>query len=137
MKTAAVWIEGGKLYCFVQRMNPGPSVLVVMNNWNRSNARSGEVTAAGLKERVDDVVRTQQQLAATINIQNGRSRAEALKAYARSDIARARHSFGLLDSKDLRDTLQRFPSFLRDGLARRGCSGLWRAFLFGLGESGF
>ena len=85
MKTAVVWMDGGKLYCFTQIINPGPSVLTLMHQWKKGHWLQ-EVTAAELKQRVDDVIQTQKELALVIQIQDAGIRARELKAYTRSDI---------------------------------------------------
>ena len=36
-KASVVWINGGQLYCFIQVMNPGPSILQVMSSYSEES----------------------------------------------------------------------------------------------------
>jgi len=75
MKASVIWIDSGKLYRFQQEVNPGPSILV-----------PGDLSEATLRERVVEVDRIQQQLAAALNVQDGQARAELLKPCVRSAV---------------------------------------------------
>jgi hypothetical protein len=79
MKSSVVWVNGSRLYRFIQTMNPGPSTL---QPWSMS--------AGKLRERVAQVVQAEQQLTDVSRVKDGRERAAALKLYVRSDILPAR-----------------------------------------------
>jgi len=94
MKTAAVWIDGATLYCFVQTMNPGPSVLVrcpPRYEWDKTKAEWKEtaMTPAALRERVDHVIRVQSELKTAIQTEDPASRTEQLRTFVRSDVGPA------------------------------------------------
>lgn len=78
MKSSVVWIDGSSLYRFIQ-MDPGPSTL-----------QPFDVQEEKLRERVEQVIQTQQRLTDIIQVKNGAERAVALKPYLRSDILPAR-----------------------------------------------
>ena len=73
MKTSVAWIEESQAYAFVQRMNPGPSLLVPLH-----------FSEGDLKAQVSDVVQTQEALANTVATTNLSQRAEALKPFISS-----------------------------------------------------
>jgi len=79
MKSSVVWIDGSRLYRFIQTVNPGPSTL---QPWDMTEGR--------LRERVAQVVQLEQQLTDVVRIKDGAERADALKPYVRSDILPAR-----------------------------------------------
>ena len=79
MKSTVVWIDGSRLYRFIQTMNPGPSAL---QPW--------DIPEGKLRERVAEVVQVEQQLTDVIRIKDGAERAAALEPYMRSDILPAR-----------------------------------------------
>jgi hypothetical protein len=79
MKSSVVWIDGSRLYRFIQTTNPGPSTL---QPWNMPEGK--------VRERVAQVVQVEQQLTDVIRIKDGAERAVALKPYVRSDILPAR-----------------------------------------------
>ena len=79
MKSSVVWIDGSRLYRFVQTMNPGPSTL---QSWNMPDGK--------LRERVAQVVLLEQELTDVIRIEDCAERAAALKPYVLSDILPAR-----------------------------------------------
>jgi hypothetical protein len=79
MKSSVVWIDGSRLYRFIQTMNPGPSTL---QSWNMPEGK--------LRERVAQVVQVEQELTDVIRIKDGAERAATLKPYLRSDIQPAR-----------------------------------------------
>ena len=80
MKASAVWIDGGRLYCFIQVMNPGPSILQVMSSYSEES----------LKKRVSEVGRTQEQMKVTLAAPEGEERARLLKPFVHSDLSPAR-----------------------------------------------
>jgi hypothetical protein len=73
MQVSMAWIENGQTYAFVQRMNPGPSLLVPLH-----------LSESEMKTQVQDVVQTQATLATTIAITNLAQRADALKSFVSS-----------------------------------------------------
>lgn len=75
MKASAIWIDGGRLYCFQQVINPGPSILTIC-----------DVSLTKLKDRVAEIDRIQKELAAAVNEGDGGTRAEHLKPYVRSAV---------------------------------------------------
>jgi hypothetical protein len=79
MKASVVWIDGDRMYCFTQLINPGPSVL---SEWSISEEK--------LRNRVAKINRIQEQMTAAASAENGQERAERLKAYVHSDIRPAR-----------------------------------------------
>jgi hypothetical protein len=80
MKASAVWINGGRLYCFIQVMNPGPSILQIMSSYSEES----------LKKRVSEVTRTQEQMKLVLAVPEGEERAGLLKPYVHSDVFQAR-----------------------------------------------
>ncbi len=78
MKYSTVWIENGKVYCFMQIMNPGDPVIV------------GAGTEAELKTQVDCVVSTQTGLNTALAITDLAARAESLEPFAKDSIGWAR-----------------------------------------------
>jgi len=74
MKFSTAWIENGKVYCFIQIMNPGDSVLVSL----------GPETE--LKSEVDCVVSTQIGLNTALAIPDAAARAESLEIFAKDSI---------------------------------------------------
>ena len=93
MKTAAVWIDGETLYCFVQIVNPGPSVLVKFSSfeWSRTRSKWEEtaMTIASLRTRADHVVQIQRELRTAVQIEDVVARAEQLRTFARSGVGPA------------------------------------------------
>jgi hypothetical protein len=77
MKYSTVWIENGKVYCFIQVMNPGDSVLVSL----------GPETE--LKTEVDCVVSTQIGLNTALAVTDVAARAESLEPFAKDSISSA------------------------------------------------
>jgi hypothetical protein len=80
MKASAVWINGGRLYCFTQVTNPGPSILQIMSSYSEES----------LKRRVSEVTRTQEQMKLVLAAPEGEERARLLKPYVHSDVSPAR-----------------------------------------------
>jgi hypothetical protein len=80
MKASAVWINGGRLFCFTQLMNPGPSILQIMSSYSEES----------LRKRVSEVSRTQRQMKSVLAAPEGEERAGLLKPYVHSDISQAR-----------------------------------------------
>ena len=74
MNTSVIWIEGEKLFAFMQMINPGPSELV---EYGESETK---IKAAVLK-----IIKEQNALHAAIVIANKLKRAEALRSFANSD----------------------------------------------------
>lgn len=83
MKTSVLWIDGSQVYCFIQLMNPGPSVLLEC-----------PISEQKVRDRVIEVGNAQQELVESVAESDGVLRAERLKAYVQSDIFPAR-SFAL------------------------------------------
>lgn len=75
MKASAVWIDAGQLYSFQQVMNPGPSILVML-----------DISLQKMNEPVAEINRIQKELAAVASIGNGGARAESLKPHVSSDV---------------------------------------------------
>ena len=75
VKYSTVWIEKGKVYWFVQVINPGPSVLI-----------SGGVTDEEMKSKVLHVLNTQTSLNAALAIPDLKTRAEGLEPFAQDSI---------------------------------------------------
>jgi surface antigen-like variable number repeat protein/PBS lyase HEAT-like repeat-containing protein len=87
IKYSTVWIDKGKTYCFVQVINPGPSVLV---NCGRE---------AELKPEVSRVIGIQNGLQAALAIVDPATRAQSLEPFAQEELfhARKRAMKGLID----------------------------------------
>jgi hypothetical protein len=85
MKASVLWIDGSQVYCFIQLMNPGPSVLF---EWHISEQK--------VRDRIIEVADAQRELAASVGESDGALRAERLKPYVKSDIFPAR-SFALVE----------------------------------------
>jgi hypothetical protein len=79
MKASVVWMNGSRLYRFIQMENPGPSTV---EPWDMSEA--------DLRARVSRVIGTQRELTRIAAIEDGATRAEALRSYLRSGIQPAR-----------------------------------------------
>ena len=73
MQVSMAWIEDGQAYAFVQRMNPGPSLLFPLH-----------LSESEMKSQVADVVQTQTAFGNTIAISNLEQRANALKLFVSS-----------------------------------------------------
>ena len=67
---STVWIEKGEVYCFIQQMNPGPSLL----------CKSG-YTETALRNEISDVRATQEALTGAIAIADPGLRALSLKPF--------------------------------------------------------
>jgi hypothetical protein len=80
MKASAVWINGGRLYCFIQVMNPGPSILQVMSSYSEES----------LKKRVSEIARTQERMKLVLAAPEGEERARLLKPFVHSEVSPAR-----------------------------------------------
>lgn len=125
MKSSVVWIDGSRLYRFIQTTNPGPSTL---QPWD-------DLSEEKLREHVAEVVRVEQELTGMVQIKNSALRAAALKPYVRSDIQPARNFAeeelgkcgpqaipviqGILDDEDFSDFSQESSSIVK-ALARAG-----------------
>jgi len=82
MKVSALWIDGGKGYCFTQWMNPGPSAL--SGCW-QSPAMSSDVGV--LTARIQRVLQVQKHLAETMALKNHpEARADRLGRIALGDV---------------------------------------------------
>jgi len=90
MKTAAVWIEGTKVYCFQQLVNPGPSFLFPVFAYEEDGDNSKwkliKMTVTDLRTRVDHVIEVQQQLRTAVQVKDPHARAEQLRNYVQSDV---------------------------------------------------
>lgn len=87
MRYSTVWIDKGKAYCFVQIMNPGPSVLVGCGN------------EAELKTEVSRVLSIHDGLHAALAIADLEARAQSLEPFAKEEffLAHDRAFKGLID----------------------------------------
>lgn len=79
MKYSTVWVEKGKLNWFVQKMNPGRSLLSSIG-----------ISEAELKTEVSSVLSTQNALNAALAITDPATRAGGLEPFAQHKIYRAR-----------------------------------------------
>jgi hypothetical protein len=84
MKVSALWIDGGKAFCFQQRRNPGPSALSPCVG---RPARSSDV--AEFTVRIQEVLQAQRGLAETLALKDVDVRAERLGSIALSDVYQA------------------------------------------------
>lgn len=84
MKVSALWIDGGKAFCFQQRMNPGPSELSPCVRWP---VRSSDV--AVFTVRIQEVLQAREDLKDTLAMTNVDVRAERLGSTALSDVYEA------------------------------------------------
>jgi len=84
MKVSAVWIDGGKAFCFQQWMNPGPSALSECGGWQVTSA---DVAVLAMRIRV--VLQVQQDLARTLALEDPEWRAQRLGRIAMGDIYEA------------------------------------------------
>jgi hypothetical protein len=81
MKVSVLWIDGGKGFCFQQRMNPGPSAL---SQCMHRPARSSGV--AVFTVRIQEVLQAQSDLAQTLALKNEDARAQRLGRIALGDV---------------------------------------------------
>ncbi len=81
VKYSTVWIERDKVYCFIQIMNPGPSLLC-----------STQMTDASLRKLNNDVTSEQTALNAAAAMADPVTRAECLKPFIHSSIHLAREA---------------------------------------------
>lgn len=79
MNVSMAWVEQGKMFAIVQRMNPGPSELVPLVQ-----------TEAAFKTRVLESVQTQDSLAKTEAIHDLNQRAESLRPFVTNKLWYAR-----------------------------------------------
>lgn len=79
IKYSAVWIEKDQLYCFIQVMNPGPSLLTKLG-----------VTEERLKQGIAEVTRVQDGLKLAIEIQESNRKSLSLAPFLRNSIYLAR-----------------------------------------------
>jgi len=79
MKASVLWIYRGRLYCFDQPINPGPSVLSL------SHYSEGEV-----RSRVTEINGVQQDISAALAVKDPTERVERLKIFVHSDLQPAR-----------------------------------------------
>jgi hypothetical protein len=73
--TSVVWIDSGLVYAFDQPANPGPSLLLPMDD---SESR--------LRDRVAEIKRVQEELEEIVKIENVQARAVRLKPFVHSDV---------------------------------------------------
>lgn len=78
IKYSTVWIEKGKAYCFVQIINPGPSLLVACG------------PEAELKPEVSRVINIQNGLNAALATVDPATRAQSLAPFAQEELFQAR-----------------------------------------------
>ena len=79
IKYSAVWIEKKQLYCFIQMMNPGPSLLSKMG-----------LNEEKLKQDVAEVISVQNGLATAIAIQDAERKSLSLEPFLPNSIYLAR-----------------------------------------------
>jgi hypothetical protein len=85
MKVSALWIDGGKGYCFTQWMNPGPSALSECRQFAAMSSDVGVLTA-----RIQRVLQAQKELAGTIAAtDHPEARADRLGRIALGDVWQA------------------------------------------------
>lgn len=95
-KVSAVWIDEGKLYCFFQPMNAGPSIVYPLYpDFIRPSSKPisyplNPATEQELKERVKEVSLIQEEMASILAAPASEERAQLLKPYVLSDIYSAR-----------------------------------------------
>ena len=82
IKDSAVWIDGGRLFRFVQLSHPGSQFLYEVR----------DETLETLRRRVAEVKNIQENITAATTIGDGTERAEYLKPYVRSDVYLARYA---------------------------------------------
>ena len=75
IKYSTIWVEKGKVYWFVQVINPGPSMLIDV-----------KMTEAEMKSEVSHVLTTQNGLNAALAIPDLKTRAECLEPFAQDSI---------------------------------------------------
>jgi hypothetical protein len=81
MSVSVVWIEEGRAFCFLQLMNPGPSLLVRLG-----------LTEDELKNQSQQIKATQNSLLQAAGITNLATRAEALAPFAHDSLDQAREA---------------------------------------------
>ena len=79
IKYSAVWIEKDQVHCFIQEMNPGPSLLLKLG-----------VSEDKLKKQLAEVINVQDGLKAAIAIQDSVRKSQGLEAFLHSEIYLAR-----------------------------------------------
>ena len=79
IKVSVVWIDGGQLFCFQQRMNPGPSALG--RCWQRT-----QMELLALIGRIKEVLQTQDNLARVLRLEDRKARVEQLQAIVYGDV---------------------------------------------------
>jgi hypothetical protein len=149
-KVSAVWIDEGKLYCFFQPMNAGPSIVYPLYpDFIRPSLKPisyplNPATEQELKERVKEVSLIQEEMTSIRAVRASEERAQLLKPYVLSDIYSARQlalkelgSSGLTAVATIRGIIDD-PVFCRAGCGfncghgqggrRLGCRGFQRAF---------
>jgi hypothetical protein len=85
MKASAVWIEGDRLYCFVQEMNPGPSKLTSCWLYTPGSG-SRAMSEVELRARVDEIKRLRAEFDITVAESDGGARAIGLRKFVLSDV---------------------------------------------------
>lgn len=75
MRVSVAWIEQGRVYAYVQEINPGPSRLVSLR-----------MTEEALREELLRLVKTQDGLTRALALPDPGKRAEALRPFVRSDL---------------------------------------------------
>ncbi|HEX3473320.1 MAG TPA: hypothetical protein VHT28_19220 [Silvibacterium sp.] len=78
MKASVVWIDGDQSYCFIQLLNPGPSVLSECS-----------ISEERVRNRVAEINSIQEKMTAVVAAKDGEERAQRLKPYVHSDVSPA------------------------------------------------
>ena len=92
MKASVAWIQGGDAYGFSQFINPGPSVFAHLGYplLVADGVKVERLTETNLKEKTFNVLHLRQQVDAATAISDPKTRAEALKSFADTEIRPAR-----------------------------------------------
>ena len=80
LEYSTAWIHEGKVACFMQLMNPGPSLLYLTSQ-----------TEAQLKTSASEVIATQNNLNAALSLPDPVKRAESLAPFVQEEIALAQN----------------------------------------------
>ena len=123
MKASVLWIDGSQVYCFIQLMNPGPSVFF-----------ESHISEQKVRDRVIEVANAQRELVSSVAESDGALRAERLKPFVQSDIFLAR-SFALDElGKAGSAAVPTIRGMLDDPAFRNEASGLAKALALAGGE---
>jgi hypothetical protein len=82
IKVSALWIDGGKAFCFQQQEYPGPSALSACSQWPATLSSDVAVFTV----RIQEVLQVQRNLAETLALKNVDVRAQRLGWIALGDV---------------------------------------------------